>query len=140
MPSNIIITPLASIHTEGGNVKHFLKANEDSFNGFGEAYFSFIEFGKIKAWKIHTKLTMNLVVPVGNVGFVFYDEFNSSFNKYIIGESNYKRITVPPKIWFGFKGVGSETNLVVNIADHYHDPAESKKKPINYFKYEWGDL
>ena len=140
MSSNIIITPLASINTEGGNVKHFLKANEDSFNGFGEAYFSFIEFGKIKAWKIHTKLTMNLVVPVGNVGFVFYDEFNSSFNKYIIGEDNYKRITVPPNIWFGFKGVGSETNLVVNIADYNHDPAESKKKPINHFEYEWGNL
>ena len=135
MSSKIIITPLASINTEGGNVKHFLKANEDSFNGFGEAYFSFIEFGKIKAWKFHTKLTMNLVVPVGNVGFVFYDESNSSFNKYIIGESNYKRITVPPKIWFGFKGIGSRNNLVVNIADHNHDPSESMKKPINFLKY-----
>ena len=140
MSSNIIITPLASIYTEGGDVKHFLKANEDSFNGFGEAYFSFIEFGKIKAWKFHTKLTMNLVVPVGNVGFVFYDESNSSFNKYIIGESNYKRITVPPKIWFGFKGIGSRNNLVVNIADHNHDPSESMKKPINFLKYEWGNL
>ena len=28
---------------------------------------------KIKAWKRHLKMTMNLIVPVGNVQFNFYD-------------------------------------------------------------------
>ena len=58
MISNILITPLESIPVEGGAVKHFLKSNDKSFSGFGEAYFSFIEFGKIKGWKIHKKVIL----------------------------------------------------------------------------------
>ena len=102
MQNNIIITPLATIPVEGGNVKHFLKSNDKEFKGFGESYFSFIEFGKIKGWKLHTKMTMNLVVPIGKVLFVFYDEKNDSYEEYQIGEDNYKRLTVPPNIWFSF--------------------------------------
>jgi len=140
MVSNILLTPLASISVEGGSVKHFLKSNECSFLGFGEAYFSFVEFGKIKAWKMHTKMTMNLVVPFGNVGFVFHDQSNNSFKEYIIGEENYMRITVPPNIWFGFKGINLGTNLVANIGDIVHDPKEALKLPISNFSYDWGDL
>ena len=140
MLSSIQITPLANISVEGGNVKHFLKSNDESFNGFGESYFSFIEFGKIKGWKLHTKMTMNLVVPIGNVLFVFYDKKNNSFTEYKIGEENYKRLTVPPNIWFSFRGIGKQTNLVVNISDIVHDPNESKKLPINEFLYSWENL
>ena len=140
MSPSIQITPLANIPVYGGNVKHFLKANDEGFKGFGESYFSFIDFGKIKGWKLHTKMTMNLVVPIGNVLFVFYDERNKAFSEYKIGENNYKRLTVPPNIWFGFKGIGKQINLVVNISDIVHDPNESKKLPINEFLYSWENL
>ena len=140
MITNILITPLESIPVEGGAVKHFLKSNDKSFSGFGEAYFSFIEFGKIKGWKIHTKMTMNLVVPLGNVGFVFYDQKSNSFKEYKIGEENYMRLTVPPNIWFGFKGLTLGMNLVANIANIIHDPFESQKLPISHFSYNWGNL
>ena len=33
-----------------------------------------IKFGKIKAWKFHTKMILNLIVPVGKVKFVFYSQ------------------------------------------------------------------
>ena len=102
--------------------------------------FSFVDFEMIKGWKLHTKMTMNLVVPIGNVGFVFYDQVNKVFMDYTIGEKNYKRLTVPPNTWFGFKGLSSNQNLVVNFADIKHDQNEAKKSEITRFSYNWGAL
>ena len=140
MEKFIIENDLKVIPVEGGDVKHFLKADENSFNGFGEAYFSFIKKGKIKGWKMHTKMTMNLVVPVGQVGFVFYNEQTSSFKVFKIGENNYKRLTVPPNIWFGFKGIGLYSNLVVNLSNIIHDPKESKKSELSKLIFDWESL
>lgn len=131
---------LKVIPVDGGDVKHFIKANENSFCGFGEAYFSFIKNGKIKGWKMHTEMTMNLVVPVGEVGFVFYNEKSSSFQVFKIGENNYKRLTVPPNIWFGFKGIGLCSNLVVNLSNIIHNPSESKKSELSKIKFNWESL
>jgi len=140
MSDLIIVNDLKVIPVEGGNVKHFLKVDEDSFNGFGETYFSFIETGKIKGWKMHTKMIMNLVVPIGQVGFVFYKEETSSFQILNIGNNNYKRLTVPPNIWFGFKGLGLYSNLVVNFSNIIHDPKESKKSELSAIKFDWESL
>ena len=65
---------------------HALKASEKEFNGFQEAYFSIIKKDKIKAWKKHLKMTMNLIVPIGSVMFVFYDEKGENFKTIEIGE------------------------------------------------------
>ena len=40
---------------------------------FSEIYFSRIKYNKIKGWKYHTKMTMELFVPIGKVKF-FFDE------------------------------------------------------------------
>ena len=140
MFSKIEINSIDTIAVNGGNVKHFLNSDDASYKGFGEVYFSFIDFGMIKGWKLHTKMTMNLVVPIGDVGFVFYDEVNKLFMKIKIGEKNYKRITVPPNIWFGFKGLCSNHNLVVNLADIKHDQNEARKLDISTFSYKWEEL
>ena len=54
-------------------------------------------------------------------------------NNIIIGEDNYARITVPPNIWFGFKGVSSKTSFILNISDLSHDPSEVERKPAKFF-------
>ena len=133
----IQMTPLKRIPTPGGDVLHALKSTEDAFQGFGEAYFSFVEPGAIKAWKQHLLMTMNLVVPVGSVRFVFHDSSTLSFREEIIGESNYQRLTVPPKIWFGFQGVATTPSLLLNLACIPHDPAEVKRKALSEVGFNW---
>jgi len=133
----IQVTPLKRIPTPGGDVLHALKSTEDAFQGFGEAYFSFVEPGAIKAWKQHLRMTMNLVVPVGSVRFVFHDSSTLSFREEIIGESNYQRLTVPPKIWFGFQGVATTPSLLLNLACIPHDPAEVKRKTLSEVGFNW---
>ena len=72
--------------------------------GYGEAYFSWVKMGVIKAWKQHLRMTMNLVVPVGMVRFVFCDLENNAFREEEIGVNSYSRITVPPKSGLVSKG------------------------------------
>ena len=37
---DILLTPLKTINTDGGNVRHVIKTTDKNFKGFGEAYFS----------------------------------------------------------------------------------------------------
>lgn len=134
---DILITPLQRIAVQNGDVLHGMKNGDLGFNGFGEIYFSFINHNNIKAWKQHTKMTMNLIVPIGNVMFVFYLENQKKFRILEIGTNNYARITVPPGIWFGFKGIDNTNNLVVNIANINHDPNEVKRCLISNFNFNW---
>lgn len=133
--AEIIIKPLKKFNLEEGDVLHALKSTDKEFSGFGEAYFSSIKTQKIKAWKRHLKMTMNLVVPVGKVQFNFYDDQKDILINTIIGEKNYSRITVPPMIWFGFKGLSSSTSYILNISDINHDPLEVERKPLSFLNF-----
>jgi dTDP-4-dehydrorhamnose 3,5-epimerase len=133
----IVVTPLARIATAGGDVLHALKQQDQSFTGFGEAYFSFVAPGAVKAWKRHKRMTMNVVVPVGCVRFVFHLQDGDAYRVEDIGVDRYGRVTVPPGIWFGFQGLGESQNLILNIADIAHDPAEVDRLPISEIKYSW---
>ncbi len=134
----VLVSTLKKIPTEGGDIYHALKTCDNGFNGFGEAYFSNIEFNNIKAWKRHLNMTCNLIVPHGKVRFVFFDE-NIVTNKIVdVGVDNYCRITVKPKTWFGFKGLNSPSSLILNISDIPHNPQEIERKDVNSIKFDWG--
>ena len=135
---DILVTPLKRIPTIGGDVMHVLKDSDNGFNGFGEVYFSWVEHGAIKAWKCHQHMTLNLVVPLGEVSFVFHiKDQKTGFRVENIGEERYVRLTVPPGIWFGFKGRGSGRSLIMNLADMAHDPDEVLRKSASKFSYNW---
>ena len=133
----IELNPLKRIKVENGDVLHGLKNYEKSFKGFGEAYFSFINYNKIKAWKKHKEMTLNLVVPFGMVKIALIDYYKNH-KLVIIGDNNYCRLTVPPNIWFGFMGISKPHSIILNIADIRHDPSESEKKNIDHFNFDWG--
>ena len=136
--ADILVTPLKRIPTVGGDVIHALKNSDDGFNGFGEVYFSWVEHGAIKAWKYHQHMTLNLVVPLGEVSFVFHlKDQEKYFRTENIGEERYARLTVPPGIWFGFQGKASGKSLLMNVADIEHDPDEVLRKPVSNIFYKW---
>ena len=135
---DILVTPLERIPTGGGDVMHALKKSDIGFNGFGEVYFSWIENRSIKAWKSHERMTLNLVVPMGKVNFVFHStKEEKNFRSENIGDDRYVRLTVPPGIWFGFQGKASGSSLIMNVADMEHDPREVLHKSESEFEYNW---
>jgi dTDP-4-dehydrorhamnose 3,5-epimerase len=138
--ADIIVTPLHRIEIAGGDVLHAMKQSDMGYVGFGEAYFSWVSLGSVKAWKRHTQMTMNLVVPVGQVRFVFRSDDNTGNDEFRIeeiGVNRYSRITVPAGTWFGFKGLGSPQSLVLNIANILHSPDEVERLNISEINFDW---
>ncbi len=135
--NNITITKLKKITLKKGNVLKFIDKKDKNFFGFGEVYFSLIKKNKIKAWKKHTKMIMNLTVPIGRVKFVFFNEDRKFLKEVIVGDKDYKRITVKPGIWFGFKGLSNGVNLVSNFSNIVHESKESTNIEISEIIYKW---
>jgi dTDP-4-dehydrorhamnose 3,5-epimerase len=128
-----IVTPLRRIYNPKGDVFHGLKASEDSFKGFGEAYFSSVNSGVIKGWKRHREMTLNLIVPAGTIEFHLCSEDGSNGESVRLGNSRYARLTVPPGIWMAFRGIGEGLNLLLNVASIPHDPDEAVNVPLERF-------
>lgn len=129
----ISVTPLLQINHPKGNIFHGLKRFDQDYYGFGEAYFTAINYNDIKGWKKHTEMVMNLIVPVGEVDFYFFSEHENKTCLITAGEANYSRVTVQPGIWTAFAGKSSGLNLVLNIASIVHDPGEAINADISTY-------
>lgn len=126
-------------------VRHMLKCTDPYFNQFGEIYFSVIFPNVIKAWHVHRKMELNLVVISGNIKLVLYDSrkessTNGEMQEICMGEDNYILFKIPPQVVHGFKSIGNEKAIVANFASIVHDPDEIERldpfDPI--IGYDWG--
>ena len=132
----VILTPLKQIYHPKGDLFHGMKKSDNGYDGFGEAYFSTINKDDIKGWKTHKKMTLNLIVPVGKIKFVVYNEETKEFFSVILSQNNYQRLTVGPNLWMAFQGVG-EYNMLLNLASIEHDPTEAISVDLSEIDYEW---
>lgn len=146
MIEGVILAPLRIIPDDRGQVMHMMRSDSPEFRGFGEVYFSIVRPGAIKAWKRHQRMTLNIAVPVGRIRFVLYDDRAESrtrgkVQEIILGERDYRRLTVPPMIWVWFRGEGEGLNLLCNCADILHDPNEGDSLPHDdgAIPYSWED-
>ncbi|CUU87546.1 WxcM-like domain-containing protein [Campylobacter hyointestinalis] len=132
----VILTSLKQIYNPKGNIFHAMKNSDIGYSGFGEAYFSTIDQNKIKGWKKHTKMTLNLIVPIGEIEFVIYNEKNKDFFSVKLSKNNYQRLTVSPNLWMAFRGIG-EYNMLLNLASIEHDPNEAVNVDLDEIQYDW---
>lgn len=144
MIEGVVVTPLRQIADERGKVMHMLRADSPLFRSFGEIYFSTVHPGAIKGWHIHKKMVLNYAVPHGQIKFVLYDDRAGSatcgqLQELFLGPDNYCLVTVPPLVWNGFKGIGTESAIVANCASIPHDPHEiDRKDPFDpAIPYDW---
>jgi dTDP-4-dehydrorhamnose 3,5-epimerase len=127
---DVIITPLRQIIDERGKVMHMLRRDSKIFQDFGEIYFSCVYPGAIKGWHFHKRMTLNYAVPYGRIRLVIYDDRSGSPSKgkiqeICLGPDNYCLVTIPPCIWSGFKGIGTDMAIVANCATLPHNPDET---------------
>jgi dTDP-4-dehydrorhamnose 3,5-epimerase len=140
----VVVTPQRQICDERGKVMKMLSREDKVFLEFGEIYFSCVYPGAIKGWHLHRRMTLNYAVPHGRIKFVLYDDRAGSptrgeAQEVFMGPDNYCLVTVPPLIWNGFKGLGSEMAIVANCASISHDPAEIERRdPFDAsIPYDW---
>ncbi|MDE2111692.1 MAG: dTDP-4-dehydrorhamnose 3,5-epimerase [Alphaproteobacteria bacterium] len=141
----VLITPLKRIATSRGDVLHGMKCGDPGFAGFGEAYFSTVNRGETKGWKQHTRMTLNLVVPVGRIRFVICAECKGvrEFRDILLSPESdelYQRLTISPGLWMAFRGEGNTTNMLLNVASIHHDPAEARNSPLESIPWNWPSL
>lgn len=132
----VTLTPLKQIHNSKGDIFHAMKKSDAGFDGFGEAYFSTINKDDIKGWKKHTKMTLNLIVPIGEIEFVVYNDKKNEFFSVKLSQNNYQRLTVTEGLWMSFKGIG-ESNMLLNLASIEHDSKEAVNFELDEIAYEW---
>lgn len=142
--SGVVIEPLRQFADDRGNVMHMLKSTSPFYKGFGEIYFSAINNGAIKAWKLHHNITQHLAVPVGKIRMVIYDDrkdssTHSNVKILEVGEDNYCLVKIPPLLWYGFQGLSNGPALIANCTDLPHDPKEQEGADKNdpRFPYRW---
>lgn len=140
--TDVLLTPEKRIAHPKGDILHAMKRSSLGFSGFGEAYFSIVLPGETKGWKRHRRATLNLVVPVGSVRFVIYDDRTDSssqgrFNDLVLGGDSHVRLTVPPGLWVAFRGLDERGNMLINLSSEEHDPGEADNVSIETFPFDW---
>lgn len=144
MIDGVRIAPLKQILDERGKVMHMLRCDAEDFAGFGEIYFSCVYPGAVKGWHMHKRMTLNYAVPHGRVKLVLYDDRPNSrtrgeIQELFLGQDNYCLVTIPPLVWNGFKGIGTEMAIVANCASIPHDTTEIERvDPCSHkIPYDW---
>lgn len=143
MMNGVSLFPLKHIIVPKGDIYHALKSTDVGYAGFGEAYFSQIEEGTIKGWKRHNRMVLNIVVVMGIIKFVIYDDRIGSetcgkFEEIILSPcSNYQRLVIEPGLWMAFQGMGEGVSMLLDIIPQPHDPSEASRKDLSEIQYSF---
>lgn len=139
----VSLHPLKHISVPKGDIYHALKSTDEGYTGFGEAYFSQIESGEVKGWKRHNRMTLNIIVPVGKIRFVIFDdrEGSETYGKFqevtLSPEDNYQRLTLAPGLWMAFQGMDNNTSMLMDIIPEPHDPTEASRKNLEEINFKF---
>lgn len=145
MIDGVKVVPLRQIVDERGKIMHMLKATDPHFIAFGEIYFSTAWPGVVKAWHIHTRMTVNNAVLQGRAKLVMYDDREGSptrgeVQEVFLGEDNHVLVQIPPGIHNGYKAYGDKAVILANAATEPHDPDEMLRVDPHSpdVPYDWG--
>jgi dTDP-4-dehydrorhamnose 3,5-epimerase len=140
MITGVSIKKLRVIPDERGYLMEMLRADEEIFEKFGQVYMTAVYPGVVKGWHYH-KLQMDFMVCVsGMIKLVLFDPRPDSpthrqINELFAGEHSPALVKIPPLVYHGFKGIGTQTALIVNTVT----------EPYNYerpdeFRVAWDSL
>lgn len=144
MPSDIAGVFVESekiIPDERGNIYKFIYYHDMRGRGIiKDVYITKIRAGQIKAWHGYQTKTLSYVCVQGLVKVVLWDkrEDSATYNQveeHFIGTENYQRITLPPGVFHGFKGI--DDAVVVVVADEVYDDAKVIREDVSGCWYDW---
>ena len=132
---------------ERGRLMEMIRRDEpDFFTGFGQVYMTTAYPGVVKGWHYHHKQDDNFVVVRGMVKLVLYDRrFDSptygEIAQFILGEHNPLVVHIPREVAHGFKGIGTEEAIIINLVTepyNYASPDEFRIDPHGgEIPYDW---
>jgi len=151
MPQTLIegvrTRPIRLNADERGFLMEVMRADWDVYKKFGQVYVTSAYPGVVKGWHYHKKQWDHFVCVKGMMKVALYDSREDSptkgvVNEFIIGERNPILIAIPPFVYHGFKCVGTEEALIVNVPTeiyNYTEPDEFRLPPdTKDIPYDWG--
>ena len=129
MINDVVTHQLKLVADERGWLMEVLREDWELFERFGQAYITAAYPQVVKAWHMHKKQTDNIACIKGMVKLVLYDDRADSPTRgevleLFLGPDNYQLVSVPARVWNGFKGLGGTMSIVANCATIPHDPKE----------------
>jgi dTDP-4-dehydrorhamnose 3,5-epimerase len=131
---------------ERGRLMEMLRADDDFFEQFGQAYLTTAYSGVVKAWHYHRHQVDHFTVVRGMMKIVLYDSRPDSptfgvVNEFFAGDYNPILIRIPNLVYHGFKCISETEALVVNIPSRmydYDDPDEYRLPAhTDEIPYDW---
>ena len=139
---NLLVIP-----DERGWLMEILRNDDDIFEKFGQVYVTTAYPGVVKGWHYHKIQTDNFTCIHGMMKVVLYDSRENSptyenIIELFVGDKNPLLLRVPPLVYHGFKGIGTETAYFLSIStEHYNyfEPDEFRLPPdTDLIPYDWG--
>jgi dTDP-4-dehydrorhamnose 3,5-epimerase len=140
------VKPLKVVPDERGWLMEVLRSDDEGlFTRFGQVYVSATYPGVVKAWHYHTKQTDNFACMAGMIKLVLVDTREGSptrdmVNEFFLGVHNPMLVQVPKLVYHGWKCIGLEPSLVINVPDEPYDrahPDERRLDPHGTLPYDW---
>ncbi len=138
---------LRVIPDERGWLMEILRSDDEIFQQFGQVYITTAYPGVVKGWHYHKKQTDNFTCVCGMMKVALYDARDDSSTKgtimeFFVGEKNPLLISVPPGVYHGFKGIGTDTAYFLSVPTlpyNYQEPDEYRLPPdTKEIPYDWG--
>ncbi len=128
MIEGVKVKQLHAIPDQRGRLMEILRSDDEVFSRFGQAYITTVYPGVVKAWHYHKVQEDNLAVLQGMVQLALYDAREESPTKgqvdvFHVGIHNPMLIHVPPFVYHGFKNIGPEEALVLNLPTEVYNHA-----------------
>jgi dTDP-4-dehydrorhamnose 3,5-epimerase len=131
---------------ERGYLQEIMRADEDFFEKFGQIYVSLNYPGVVRAWHYHKKQDDFFAVIKGMAKIVLYDGRDDSptageINEFFAGEHNPVMIRIPRLVMHGYKTIGTEPCLLLNMPTECYNPGAPDEFRVpphdNDIPYDW---
>ena len=119
---------------ERGFLMEIMRPDWDVFQKFGQVYATSAYPGVVKAWHYHKKQWDHFTCVRGMMKVALYDGRENSpthgvINEFFIGERNPVMVKIPPNVYHGFKCIGTEEAIIVNVPTEMYNYAEPDEYP-----------
>ena len=146
MIEGVKVRKLRFIPDERGHLMEILRSDWEEYEKFGQVYVTAAYPGVVKGWHYHRLQTDHFACVHGMAKVVLYDSREDSptyqqVDEFFIGDRNPCLIKIPPMVMHGFKGIGHNVTLIVNVPTELHnygDPDEYRLPfDTDEIPYDW---
>jgi dTDP-4-dehydrorhamnose 3,5-epimerase len=116
-----------------GRLMEILREDDEIYMRFGQVYLTTGYPGVVKAWHYHKVQHDHFCVIKGMMKVALYDARDGSptkgeVNEFFLGEHRPIVLRIPPLVYHGFKAVGTEEALLINVSTQTYKQMPDRKQ------------